>query len=261
MGKTSEKYLIIRSDDINVGIDIEILSTISDILCIYPQNFGIIPYSKGSLKSIFENKLIFEFLGKFALEYALHGIFHERYLGNYEFMEHTLEREKIYRHYLNNCCGYLNNIRSFIPPNNALDRKWIPLLKEFNFDVISSTKREIANKYIKNVQYSKTGVIKKEGIFFIPQSLMIKKREFLMKKNYFDITLKKIWSYYKVNNLLVMTIHWWEFVGNKQEDVLFRRLYKQLLFNLKENNVEAISFHEAVKKGKSSYIETKHFEF
>lgn len=261
MEEKNEKYLIIRNDDINTELDINNLISIRDVLCIYPQNFGLIPYSRGNVNSIFENKLIFSFLDKYALEYALHGIFHERYLGKYEFIKHSFEQEKIYRYYLNDCCKYLNNIRTFIPPNNAFDNGWISLLREFNFDIISSTKREIENRYIENIQYCKTGVVKKEEIYFIPQTFMIKKREFLMYRNYFDVILKRIWSYYRINNLLVMTIHWWEFVGEKQEDIMFKQLFKQLLFKLKESNVKAISFQDAIKKGSSSYIQTKYFDF
>lgn len=258
MEKT-RKYLIIRNDDIEVDMDLSLLKSMSDILSIYPQVFGVIPYSRNGKKIVFEEKEIFEFLKEKSLEYALHGVFHKRYLGEYEFSKYTIEQEKVYSYYLNKCYKYMFDIKTFIPPNNAIDNRWIPFLESYNINIISGTKREIENKYINNVQYSKTGVIKEGGVFMIPQSFMVKKREFLKEKEYFSNIFNKIQTYYKYNNLLVMTVHWWEFVGNKQEDKMFKKMYMNLLYKLKESGIEAISFQQALDKGESCYIRTDHF--
>lgn len=256
----SKRYLIIRNDDIDFNTDLNLLKSIAPIFEPYAQVFGVIPFLEATGKCTLENKELIRYLESRSLEYAIHGVFHRKYLGRYEFSTYTEQQEALYHPYLKQCCEYLPEKKTFIPPNNTLDPNWIPILKKFGFHVISSTKRENKSKIMQDIPYAEIGVIEKNGVYMIPQSFMIKKREYLQNHLYFKKLIERIENFYQKHHLLVITIHWWEFFGENLEDIVFRDTFVKFLEWFKRNGIESISFQEAVHISANSFIETNFFE-
>lgn len=259
MRTCNKKFLIIRNDDIQ-NLSKNEQEEFLPILQIYPQVFGVIPFASNNKVFTFDDQKLFTFLDPYAIEYALHGIFHDNYNSKHEFSLFNEEQYQKYRLYFDKLTMLTNNIKTFIPPHNDFDFSWIKILKNNNIEIISSTKRELPPKQKNNILFFPIGVIEFNDMYLIPQSFMVRKKHFLISENYFENLLKKINIFYETNNILVITIHWKEFTGKKLVDEIFRNKFKQLLLELKKKNINATSFTKAKNLKEKKYIEADFFD-
>lgn len=247
------KYLIIRNDDVGFFTNMKVLQLLSEELFLFPQTYGIIPYSSFGGKNFFvcENNDLINYIDNNKMYKALHGIIHDCEYKDYEFV--NLKNKT-------NIIRKLNDIKMnpffdtnvFIPPHNYMTREWYEILKRYEFNIFSGTKREFfvnasGDLKFKKVLRFKCGVIHKKDYIEIPQGIMIKRKKYYSINNYFNKLQYMVHQYYQSIDILVITIHWWDFIEKGTIDYRYLTAFKNFLNSLYEKGVRGISFEDASK--------------
>lgn len=259
------KYLIIRNDDIGYFSNVKFLSWQQEELNCFPQTYGIIPFTVWENRSFIasENYELVEFFNTHRIYKAIHGIRHDDILGKYEFLGlHNKEYIVDGLEAIKNNSFFSTQV--FIPPHNYMSDDWNDLLKKYGFKIFSKTKRTILSYYNDKVEFDENssvpcGVIKKNGYYLIPQSFMIRKKTYYKYEYYFLHLLNLIEEYYKKIDLLVITIHWWDFMEKGVLDKEFFGAFKSFTKTLYKNGVKGVSFESAAKIPTQSFISNDFF--
>lgn len=199
--------------------------SISDI---YVQTLAVIPFGceGNAVVFIWDDSKVMRYLEYENIPYALHGMFHKNIFGKYEFMYYSKEYEERVNDLLKKieCSQFTTNI--FVPPHNYLDFRWEKLLKQFGYNIVSGTKRQFDCD--KNSHYCRSGTIQQNGIYYIPQTLMLRKKDFYNCENYFDKIVRILDDNAEVLNDMVVTIHGYEFLEDEKFFAETRDFFKKL---------------------------------
>lgn len=244
------KYLILRNDDIDYFSNVRFLKILIEKIKPFKQTFGIIPYTIMGNKEycICDNLELINLLQESNYN-ALHGIFHEYPLGCFEFFnvepkDPIIEKLKVIKE------NDFFNINTFIPPHNYISDEWVDLLKKYGFQIFSGTKRvfyknEEQKIFFKTKDKFECGVIKKEKYYSIPQGIMIKRKNYYKIYDYFCKLLKTIDIYYRFVDVLVLTIHWWDFFNKGFVDMEYYKAFIDFMHELNRREISGVSFNEA----------------
>ena len=213
------KYLNIRIDDVyysDLPLQAEVCKTIQNVLS---PTCGIILYQKTG--ETFTRRNSFKFFETFSgSELALHGLSHNNFQEKFEFQKWSPSLTSKYEMPLRDGKKVLST-NIFIPPHNYLDPKWSNELKKYGFTVVSSSKRDLPEIIIDDKKSYPIGVIKNDGMVYIPQTCFIKKKYYYSLDNYFLELMKLIDKYFEKVDIAVLTIHWWDFITDREIDKKF----------------------------------------
>ena len=234
--------LIIRNDDINHTTTIDNIKKMMSLSDNYIQTLSIIPFYNNCNKTsaIWNETNILEYIEQNKIPYALHGIIHENVNGQYEFVHYGEEYKKYIRHMLTKIekSSFKSNV--FVPPHNYLDFRWESVLKEFGYNIISSTKRQFDS--VENSKECRCGTIKRNGLYYIPQTVMIRKKDFDHFDNYFDALEMIIEENESKLRDIVITIHGYEILNDKK----FFGEMKRFLKKMERKGVENANFKDYI---------------
>ena len=234
------KYVNVRIDDVLFD-DIYLQKRICELICnIISPTYGMILYKTA------ENSIVLrDGEGFFAninnAELALHGITHDNYQDKYEFQKWSPSRQK-------DCEVYLQVGKEiigsdiFIPPHNYFDRKWANAFAALGYTTISSSKRDFPA--IRSSSEYPVGIIRSDNLTFIPQTCFVKREYFYSIDNYFYKLFWRIQQYYKKVDIVVLTIHWWDFIEDGQIDTTFIHAFRSFIEAILQESKE-ISLNNA----------------
>ena len=233
--------LVIRNDDINYLTNVDDLKYLIDLSMVFQQTYSIIPFCNiGSMtKAIWENESPIKHILDNQIEYSIHGIFHTNNKGRYEFSFFSEEEKRKKIEFFEKIKKSELNTHIFVPPHNYLDLKWCHTLKTFGYNIISGTKRQFYNKKKENCR---TGTINQNGIFYIPQTLMIRKKDYKYFQDYFEKLYCLIGKSLNILDTLVITIHGYELLEEKK----YYLEVKEFLRKIEKLGVISTSFGECV---------------
>jgi hypothetical protein len=263
------KRLVIRNDDIGFLTNVAFLEVFLEELNFCNQTLSIIPFTMiGERKRcVTENIPLLEKIRDSKLELAIHGVFHESKCDNGSYEFDSVENLAFLAEQLKDICSNSMITSSiFIPPHNALHKKWYPILFNIGFNIFSGTKRDIREYREKEISLqcpdlAITGVIKTSDYFLVPQSVMIKRGLFYEKPRYFSTLLEKSIEYVENVDVLVLTIHWWDFLSKGRVDLNYLYAFKNFLLDLVSHGLVPGTFKDSTQSQVHAIMPCDYFAF
>ena len=253
------KYLNVRIDDVYFNdfcLQTEICESIQTVIS---PTCGVVLYRKEGdafIKCSNSKKFFETFSGA---ELALHGLCHEGDQETFEFQKWTSALRFKYDFPLGEGKKVLNTT-VFIPPHNYFDHRWRKDLIRHGFKVVSSSKRDFSEVIIDGEKKYPVGVIKNGGIVYVPQTCFVKKKDFYAVEDYFLKLAKRIEEYYKIVDIVVLTIHWWDFISDEIIDKKFLNDFLTFIKSLL-SVCQTISLEDAQHLNTQGYIVADFFDW